>query len=261
MPRPCKKRCIAETPKCRCFFPADGRENKLAIKLSVEEYEVIRLMDYENLTQAQCAQKIDVGRTTVQGIYRCARKKMADFIVNALPLEIEGSHYRLTMEFDEKSKTYPRMTRGGNIMTRVAVTYENGEIFQHFGYTESFKIYDIEGAEVKESMVINTDGQGHGALGVFLQGNNVDAIICGGIGGGALQALDNAGIKIYAGVKGGADDAIEKLIKGELIYQEEANCSHHDNSHGCHEHSCHSEGHCGDHHHHEEGHCGNKCHE
>ena len=56
------------------------------------------------------------------------------------------------------------------------------------------------------------------------------------------------------GVKGGADDAIEKLIKGELIYQEEANCSHHDNSHGCHEHSCHNEGHCGDHHHHEEGH-------
>ena len=253
MPRPCKKRCIAETPKCRCFFPADGRENKLAIKLSVEEYEVIRLMDYENLTQAQCAQKIGVGRTTVQGIYRCARKKMADFIVNALPLEIEGSHYRLTMEFDEKSKTYPRMTRGGNIMTRVAVTYENGEVFQHFGHSERFKLYDVEENRIIAERIVDTNGSGHGAIVGFLQAEKVDALICGGIGMGAQTALSDAGIEFYAGVQGSADAAAKALAEGNLAYDPDARCDHHDHDHGddhdCGHHNEHHSGECG------HGHC------
>lgn len=249
MPRPCKRRCIAGTPKCRSFVPKGLESNNSSVKLSVEEYEVIRLIDYEDMTQMECAREIGVGRTTVQRIYSSARKKIASTIVDVRCLEIEGSHYTLTTKLEYDGRNYSKISRGGNIMTRVAVTYENGNIFQHFGHTENFKIYDIENNEIKESIVVSTNGQGHGALGNFLVENNIDAIICGGIGGGAQQVLSAAGIKIHAGVIGSADEAVAQLIAGSLVYQKEANCSHHDHKDG-EEHSCG--------HHHGEG--GSSCH-
>ncbi len=67
---------------------------------------------------------------------------------------------------------------------KIAVTYENGLIFQHFGHTEQFKIYDIDDEKIISSEVIDTNGQGHGALAGVLGGAKVDALICGGIGMG-----------------------------------------------------------------------------
>ena len=90
---------------------------------------------------------------------------------------------------------------------RIAVTYENGEIFQHFGHTEQFKFYDVEDGQIVKEQVAGTNGQGHGALGGFLRNAGVDALICGGIGGGAKMALANAGITLYGGVTGSADEA------------------------------------------------------
>ena len=88
---------------------------------------------------------------------------------------------------------------------RIAVAYENGEIFQHFGHTEQFKIYDVEDNKIVSSQVVDTNGSGHGALAGFLKENKVDALVCGGIGGGARSALSDAGIKLYGGVQGNAE--------------------------------------------------------
>lgn len=123
---------------------------------------------------------------------------------------------------------------------KIAATYEFGLVFQHFGHTEQFKIYDIEDGSVKDSKIYSTNGQGHEALAGFLKGFGVNALICGGIGGGAKAALDEAGISVYAGVTGSTDAAVNALLKGTLAYSSEANCSHHDHEH--------SEGHdCGGH--------------
>lgn len=126
---------------------------------------------------------------------------------------------------------------------KIAVTYENGEIFQHFGHTEQFKIYEIEGNAIKKSEVVSTNGTGHGALAEFLKNNKVDTLICGGIGGGAKNALNEAGIKLYGGVKGEADMAVKSLIEGKLDFNPNVHCSHHDHEHGdgdrqCGSHSC-----------------------
>lgn len=142
---------------------------------------------------------------------------------------------------------------------RIAVTYENGEVFQHFGHTERFKVYDIEDGAVKTATVVNTNGSGHGALADVLHKIDVDTLICGGIGGGAKNALTAANIRLFAGVSGDADKAVEALLAGKLIYGTEANCDHHGEGHTCGEH--HGEGHscrCGGHgEHHGEGHsCG-----
>ena len=129
---------------------------------------------------------------------------------------------------------------------RIAVTYENGEIFQHFGHTEQFKVYDIEEGKVIASEVVSTNGSGHGALAGVLASLNADVLICGGIGGGAHVALAEAGIKLFGGVSGDADKAVEAYLAGNLAYNPNVQCNHHGEhhhggtcgNHGCGSHSC-----------------------
>lgn len=129
---------------------------------------------------------------------------------------------------------------------KIAVTYENGQIFQHFGHTAAFKFYDVENGTIKSTEVVGTNGSGHGALAGFLSGNGVDVLICGGIGGGAQTALAQIGIRLYGGVSGNADDAVNALIAGTLGYDPNVHCSHHDHEHGNGKHSCGEHG-CGNH--------------
>lgn len=125
---------------------------------------------------------------------------------------------------------------------KIAVTYDNGNVFQHFGKTEFFKVYEVEDNKVVSSEVIGSNGTGHGALAGLLADRNVDVLICGGIGGGAQAALAEAGVKLCAGAEGDTDQAVEAYLKGELV-STGANCDHHhgeDHSCGDHgeEHSC-----------------------
>lgn len=126
---------------------------------------------------------------------------------------------------------------------RIAVTYENGQVFQHFGHTEYFKIYDIEGSEIKTAEVCSSNGAGHGALaGVLLQ-NGVNVLICGGLGMGAMNALTEAGIEVIAGAAGDVDEAVKAYLAGKLV-STGSNCHHHDHEegHSCGEHGCESGG-------------------
>ena len=115
---------------------------------------------------------------------------------------------------------------------RVAVTYENGEIFQHFGHTAQFKFYDIENGEITSTEVVDTNGSGHGALAGMLSAMKADVLICGGIGGGAQTALAEAGIKLYGGVSGDADKAVEAFMADSLTFDPNVHCDHHGHHHG-----------------------------
>lgn len=123
---------------------------------------------------------------------------------------------------------------------RIAVTYENGEVFQHFGHSSHFKIYTEDNGKIIASEVIDTNGSGHSALAGLLSALGVNALICGGIGGGAQMALAGAGISVYGGVTGNADKAAEDFVAGKLIYNPDAKCDHHNHGegHNCGEHSC-----------------------
>ena len=130
-------------------------------------------------------------------------------------------------------------------MTKIAVTYDNGEVFGHFGRTEAFKVYEVADGEIKSSEVITSNGAGHSALAGVLADNKIDVLICGGIGGGAEAALMEEGIVIYSGVSGNADEAVASFLRGELT-RGGANCDHHGEGHECDSHEgCHCGGGCG----------------
>lgn len=123
---------------------------------------------------------------------------------------------------------------------RIAVTYENGQVFQHFGHTERFKVYDVESGKVTVATTVNTNGSGHGALADILKKLHVDTLICGGIGDGAKRALSEADIRLFGGVTGDADKAVEALLTDRLAFDSEITCDHHGENHGgtCGEHGC-----------------------
>lgn len=251
MPRPTKCRKVCHFPKVLEFLPAHAEMQQAPIFLTVDEYETIRLIDKEGLSQEACGERMQVARTTVQKIYENARKKLAEALVEGAPLCIAGGEFQLC---DGKSaacgcmdcfkRQYHRQyeKRKEDSAMRIAVTYENGQIFQHFGHTEQFKVYDVQDGRVVSSEVVDTNGSGHGALAGVLTALKADALICGGIGGGAQAALAAAGIRLYGGVSGEADGAVMALLKGELDFDADVHCEHHDHHHGaghaCGEHGC-----------------------
>lgn len=254
MPRKVKCRKVCHYPQTLEFLPQNNNaQEQEPIVLTVDEYEAIRLIDRRGMSQEQCAAFMQIARTTVQRIYETARKKLADFVVEGRSLRIEGGDFRLCNGSSTgcgcvdcfKQKLYEKYKEKGEDIMRIAVTYENGEIFQHFGHTEEFKVYDVQDGKVVASEVVDTNGQGHGALAGVLTALKADVLICGGIGGGAQMALAAAGIKLYGGVSGSADAAVEALLAGNLDYNPAVKCNHHGE---------HGEGHtygehgCGGHH-------------
>ena len=171
MSRPKKCRRVCHFPDTLEFVPADGRSQALPVVLTVDEYETVRLIDREGLSQEQCSRRMGVARTTVQQIYAGAREKLARFLVDGLPLRIEGGDFRLCGgEGQECGGCFKRRyhqqyarAKGEHIM-RIAVTYEDGQIFQHFGHTQQFKLYDVEEGKIVSSQVVDTNGRGGGML-------------------------------------------------------------------------------------------------
>lgn len=278
MPRPPRCRRICNAPRVERFGPCDAAESD-PILLTLDEYEVIRLVDLEQQTHEQCAAQMDISRSTVQEIYENARRKLAACLVYGKPLLITGGNVRICNGQEQRygschrAGTCPRAMQNvtgrkpgkgsagesdaccssnltsdqkGDIIMRIAVTYENGQIFQHFGHTEQFKIYDVADGQIVREAVVDTNGSGHGALAGFLMQLGVDALICGGIGGGAQMALAEVGIRLFGGVSGDADAAVNALIAGNLGYNPDVHCDHHDHEHGEGGHSCGNHG-CGNH--------------
>ena len=244
MPRKQRCRWIEGYPDHWEFSPEEV-SNKEPVVMTLDEFETIRLLDREGLTQEQCAEKMGIARTTVTAIYESARRKVAEALIDGKQLLIRGGNYRLNDQGTEN------IIQKGPGKMRIAVTYENGDIFQHFGHTEQFKLYDVEDGKIISEQIVDTNGSGHGALAGFLKAAQADSLICGGIGMGARNALAEAGVTLYGGVTGSADAAAQALAQGALQFDPDAKCDHHGHHHG-EDHDC---GHHG--HHHGEGHeCG-----
>lgn len=248
-----KLRRVGIIPEYRGFTP-DGLASGDAIDMTIDELEVLRLCDLEGLNQEAVAQQMGIARATVAAICSRAHRKVANALVNGRALSIEGGN----IAYSPITTTTAAWPAKEVSTMRVATTYDNGNIFMHFGRSEQFKIYDIQDGKVLNEQVVGTGGTGHGALVGLLTNGGVDTLICGGIGGGAINALTQAGITVYAGAQGSSDACVEALIAGTLAQTGEATC-------GCHVHDhehTHEHGEsCGCHGHHDhDGHEGCSCH-
>mgnify|MGYP003309780272 CR=1 FL=1 len=244
MARPRKSRLVYSMPSCEGFVPVgyEAGSGTETVVMTIDEYETIRLIDLGKLTQEICAERMGISRPTVTNIYESARSKLADALINEKVLLIGGGDYDVYHE----NKKIGMMEKERRQM-KIAVTYENGQIYQHFGHCENFKVYTVEDGKVVDAKVENAAGSGHGALAGFLKAMNVEVLICGGIGGGAQMALAEAGIQLYGGVMGEADAAVAALLEGNLAYNANVQCNHHGHGHGHEEgHACGSHG-CGSH--------------
>lgn len=242
MPRPKKCKKVSCLPIIKGFKPIGTPMKEIldSLTMTVEEYETIRLIDFKGFTQQECAEQMGVSRTTITAIYMQARKKISEAIVLGKVLIIEGGDF-IFYEKQEKNKKvckYLKIRRDEKM--KIAVTYENGNVFGHFGHTEEFKIFTTEKNNIVSSEIISTNGEGHGNLARFLKKNNVEILICGGIGGGAKIALSEQNIKFYPGVTGSADEAVQNLLNNNLKFNFNEECNHHEkgNHHHEEEHKC-----------------------
>ena len=135
---------------------------------------------------------------------------------------------------------------------KIAVTCENGFVFQHFGHTPEFVVYDCENGQIVSSTIVSSGDSGHGALAGLLDGEHIDVLICGGIGGGAINALSQYGIQVVGGAEGPVEDVVQAYLAGNLAPREGFMCAHHDHGEG---HTCGDHG-CGSH---EAGHGNHGC--
>ena len=240
-----KLRRVGIIPEYRGFTP-DGLASGDAINMTVDELEVLRLCDLGGLSQEEVAQHMGIARATVAAICSRAHRKVANALVNGRAIVIEGGN----IAYSPITTTTAAWPAKEVDTMRVATTYDNGNIFMHFGRSEQFKIYDIQDGKVLNEQVVGTGGTGHGALAGLLANGGVDTLICGG----AINALTQAGITVYAGAQGSCDACVEALIAGTLAQTGEATCDCHGHDHE------HGES-CGCHGHHDhEGHEGCGCH-
>lgn len=250
MPRPPKCRRVCGLPVAARYGPTD-RPAAACVEMTLDEYEAIRLIDLLGYEQGDCARQMGVKRSTAQNICHAARRKLADALVNGKELRIGGGAYALCARAEScagaQSGPCRRADKAPNLKEDepmiIAVTYEDGQVFQHFGHTRQFKLYRVEDGAASPLRVVDAGGSGHGALAGFLRALNVDGLICGGIGGGARAALAEAGIAVYPGASGEADAQAAALAAGKLAYNPDAQCAGHEHGHAHEEgHACHGGG-------------------
>ena len=225
MPRPKKCRKVCHFPRALAFLPAESTDEKNAIVLTVDEYESLRLIDREGLSQELCGEHMQIARTTVQLIYTAARKKLADALVEGRALLIDGGDYRLCQgdgSFQGCSQCfkrglleqYPRPSGADTL--RVAVAMEQDTVARHFACAEEFRLYDIRAGKLVACHTVDAGSDDYAVIIGVLGALETDALICGAMGDGARAALDGNSVRLYANVSGDADLAVEHLLAGTL---------------------------------------------
>lgn len=249
MPRPEKKRYVCPLSGER-LFSTDG--DAPALEIRADELEALRLCDLEEVSQQDAAESMGVSRGTLQRLLYSAHRQIAFALVCGHSIRLipaTGNRCMGKNPCHKKCrfcKGNRKTNRTGGRKMIIAVTSENGEVFQHFGHTPEFTIYEIKGDELLGPRVIPTGENGHGALAGILDALGVEVLICGGIGGGAQMALDEIGVKVIGGASGNVDEVVKGFIAGTLNTRSDFSCHHHEHDanhrcgdHGCGEHNCH----------------------
>ena len=241
MARPAKARITCPGLRSYCFR---GGCDIQPVEIQLDELESLRLCDLEECSQLEAANAMNISRGTLQRLLYSAHKKLAFALLFGRTIRTEGatgtercpkSGCRFCSNDCDLEKTMKGRTK-----MKIAITCENNRVFQHFGHTPEFAVYTVEDGKVLSKETLDCGGTGHGALAELLRRNDIDILICGGIGGGAQMALAEAGIKLIGGASGDTDEVIAAFAAGQLNVNPDFQCRHHDHGtgHRCGDHGC-----------------------
>ncbi len=110
---------------------------------------------------------------------------------------------------------------------KIAIPIENEDIFQHFGHATKFRIYDVMDDGSKTMTEVDAAGEGHDATAQWLKTMDVQMVLCGGVGEGAVSALRENGILLYSGASGNAEQCLDAFLRYAEQYESGATCQGH----------------------------------
>lgn len=227
MPRPIKERSIREKPVC-CRFIPEKIQNDETITLTMDEFDVIRKCDYERLSQENCAQTMNVSRTTVQRIYASARLKIAEALVLGKVLEIDGGI--VSFNLDDDMSNY--LNEKGEVNMKIAIGLDGEKVTDHFGHCNDFRIYEIVDNKVINQEDIHDEIHVHQARPQFLKNLGVDVLIMNSMGKGAYNRLITLGIKTINAENKSVVEALNSYLAHELNIELVGHECHGCESHG-----------------------------
>ncbi|MCR5130137.1 MAG: DUF134 domain-containing protein, partial [Prevotella sp.] len=224
-------RQVNSTPKAAGFRPFGRRSGKDAhVELLFDEYESLRLLDYEGKQQMEAAEVMKISRPTLTRIYMEARRKIATAIVEGRKIIITGGN----QDFESYQ------TKKTNIIMmnqKIAIPTKDGVLFPHFGKAPQVTIVSVVEGKVTETVVFQAPEHEHGAMPRFIASHRCTDVLCGGLGGGAVNLLNQLGIQVHAGAPEiPVQELLAQYLGGTITYGDG---------------TCHHDG-CGDHHHHHE---------
>jgi len=227
MPRPIKERSIREKPVC-CRFIPEKIQNTETVILTMDEFDVIRKCDYERLSQENCAQTMNVSRTTVQRIYASARQKIAEALILGKVLEVDGGIVSFNSEDDSSNYKNEK----GEVSMKIAIGLDGEKVADHFGHCNDFRVYEIVDNKVINQEDIHDDVHVHQARPQFLKDLGVDVLIMNSMGKGAYNRLIALGIKTINAENKSIEEALNSYLSQELNVELVGHECHGCGSHG-----------------------------
>lgn len=217
MARPQKVRSVQNKPYCSRFKPENlGQEERII--LSLDEYETIRWIDHERLSQENCALRMDISRTTVQRMYASAREKLAKALVHGHIIEIEGGSIHMDLEKNQTTQMKDRI--------RLAIGLDGNQVASHFGQCNDYRLVDIENNRVVQTQDLHDEVSIHQQRPQFLKDQNVDVLVINGLGKGAYNRLLALDIQCLDAQGQNVDVVIDAYLSASLNQEIQAHeCS------------------------------------
>ena len=196
--------------------------------LNLDEFEALRLVDYEGLNQIDAASDMQVSRATIQRLLQTGRKKITEAILLNKAIEIKNDIKHIKLKGENKMNTQEKTTKVIAFPTSDRVTVDG-----HFGHTKEFALYVVQGTEIKDVTFVTSPPHEPGLLPRFLGENGIDVIVTGGMGQMAVNLFNQQNIDVILGARGTIESNLNEYMGGAL-QSTGSSCDH---SHGDH-HEC-----------------------
>lgn len=207
-----KKRYARRLDSSRTYKPVGVQNNASeTVFIKLDEFEALRLVDYEGLSQIQAGEEMHVSRATVQRLLLSGRKKFIDVILGHKNLEIKNEISNIKLKGENNINIEEKIVKQIAFPTSDKVTVD-----EHFGRCKEFVIYTIEENEVKELIYLQTPEHTPGSFSRFLGSHSVDVVITGCMGEKAVNLLKNQNIDVVLGAKGRIDVNLSEYLGGFL---------------------------------------------